>query len=145
MIRTRRERFDPTRPLVAIKPLTVNGEALSPGDEVSMQLPVGLRKRMWKARRCVHKGSRLDGKIISGKVKPTGAPEVSEDDSQTKQDKQVSPEKGDDSSKSVEPMAVPDPEKIGKSYWGYPSLSKEKHRSKKLARAWYVENQKGDE
>ncbi len=69
MIRTRRERFDPKRELVAIKPLTVNGEKLQPGDAVSMDLPEGLRKRMWKARRCVHKGSRLDGKIVTNPAK----------------------------------------------------------------------------
>lgn len=62
MARFKREKFDKDKPLVAIRALTLNGESYELGDLLPMDLPEGLRKKMWKARRAVHEGAPLRGK-----------------------------------------------------------------------------------
>ena len=62
------------------------------------------------------------------------APELSYDDLSDEQKQQALGE-------LIEFIEPPEPVKVG-SQWGYPEITNEKFRSKKKAKAWYVEQQK---
>ena len=62
MARLKRERFDKDKPLVAIRFLTLYGKKYDRGDLIDLNIPEGVRKKIWKARKAVHDGAPLRGK-----------------------------------------------------------------------------------